>query len=102
VTPAEHLRLPDADDMKEGIIASRIAAHAADIAKGIPGAIAWDNAMSKARKELDWTTMFNLAMDPDKAKAYRASSQPLDQEVCTMCGDLCAVKRSRNILEKKG
>jgi len=100
VTPAEHLRLPDADDMKEGIIASRIAAHAADVAKGIPGAIDWDNAMSKARKNLDWTTMFELAMDPEKAKAYRASSQPIDQEVCTMCGDLCAVKRSRNILEK--
>ncbi len=99
VTPAEHLRLPDADDMKEGIIASRIAAHAADIAKGIPGAIDWDNAMSKARKELNWTTMFELAMDPEKAKAYRASSQPIDQEVCTMCGDLCAVKRSRKILE---
>jgi phosphomethylpyrimidine synthase len=99
VTPAEHLRLPDADDMKEGIIASRIAAHAADIAKGIPGAIDWDNAMSKARKELNWTKMFELAMDPEKAQAYRASSQPIDQEVCTMCGDLCAVKRSRNILE---
>jgi phosphomethylpyrimidine synthase len=102
VTPAEHLRLPDADDMKEGIIASRIAAHAADVAKGIPGAIDWDNAMSQARKELDWTKMFDLAMDPEKAKAYRASSKPIDQEVCTMCGDLCAVKRSRNILEKKG
>lgn len=100
VTPAEHLRLPDADDMKEGIIASRIAAHAADVAKGIPGAMDWDNAMSMARKNLDWTTMFELAMDPEKAKAYRASSQPIDQEVCTMCGDLCAVKRSRNILEK--
>ncbi|MDR2549085.1 MAG: phosphomethylpyrimidine synthase ThiC [Desulfobulbus sp.] len=101
VTPAEHLRLPDADDMKEGIIASRIAAHAADIAKGIPGAIAWDNAMSQARKDLDWNRMFDLALDPEKARAYRASSQPLDQEVCTMCGDLCAVKRSRAILEGK-
>ena len=101
VTPAEHLRLPDADDMKEGIIASRIAAHAADVAKGIPKAIDWDNAMSLARKELDWTKMFELAIDPEKAKAYRASSQPLDQEVCTMCGDLCAVKRSRKILEAK-
>ena len=101
VTPAEHLRLPDADDMKEGIIASRIAAHAADVAKGIPKAIDWDNAMSLARKELDWTRMFELAIDPEKAKAYRASSQPHDQEVCTMCGDLCAVKRSRKILEGK-
>jgi phosphomethylpyrimidine synthase len=99
VTPAEHLRLPDQDDMKEGIIASRIAAHAADIAKGIPGAIKWDNDMSKARKDLDWNRMFELAIDPEKARAYRASSQPIDQEVCTMCGDLCAVKRSRNILE---
>ncbi len=99
VTPAEHLRLPDADDMKEGIIASRIAAHAADVAKGIPGAIDWDNAMSQARKDLDWERMFSLAMDPEKAKAYRASSKPIDQEVCTMCGDLCAVKRSRKILE---
>jgi phosphomethylpyrimidine synthase len=99
VTPAEHLRPPDADDMKEGIIASRIAAHAADVAKGIPGAIDWDNAMSQARKDLDWTKMFDLAMDPEKAKAYRASSKPIDQEVCTMCGDLCAVKRSRKILE---
>jgi len=101
VTPAEHLRLPDEDDMKEGIIAARIAAHAADVAKGIPKAIDWDNAMSLARKELDWKRMFELAIDPEKAKAYRASSQPLDQEVCTMCGDLCAVKRSRKILEGK-
>ena len=99
VTPAEHLRLPDADDMKEGIIAARIAAHAADIAKGLPGAMDWDNAMSQARKELNWERMFALALDPDKARAYRASSQPIDQEVCTMCGDLCAVKRSRAILE---
>lgn len=100
VTPAEHLRLPDEDDMKEGIIASRIAAHAADVAKGIPGAMDWDNAISEARKNLDWNRMFELALDPEKARAYRASSQPIDQEVCTMCGDLCAVKRSRNILEK--
>jgi phosphomethylpyrimidine synthase len=101
VTPAEHLRLPDAADMKEGIIASRIAAHAADIAKGIPGAIDWDNAMSTARKDLDWTRMFELAMDSEKAREYRASSKPIDEEVCTMCGDLCAVKRSRRILEGK-
>ena len=99
VTPAEHLRLPDLEDMKEGIIAARIAAHAADIAKGLPGAMDWDNAMSKARKELDWPKMLDLAMDPEKAKAYRESSQPIDSEVCTMCGDLCAVKRSRKILE---
>jgi phosphomethylpyrimidine synthase len=99
VTPAEHLRLPDLQDMKEGIIAARIAAHAADIAKAIPGAMDWDNAMSKARRELDWQKMIELAMDPEKAKAYRESSKPMDQDVCTMCGDLCAVKRSRRILE---
>ncbi len=102
VTPAEHLRLPDAQDMKDGIMAARIAAHAADIAKGIPGAIDWDNAMSEARKDLNWQRMFELALDPEKAKEYRASSQPIDAEVCTMCGDLCAVKRSRRILEEQG
>lgn len=99
VTPAEHLRLPDLQDMKEGIIAARIAAHAGDIAKGLPGALDWDNAMSKARKELDWPRMLELAMDPEKATAYRESSLPKDSEVCTMCGDLCAVKRSRQVLE---
>jgi len=99
VTPAEHLRLPDMDDMKEGIVAARIAAHAADIAKGLPGAIEWDHAMSHARKELDWPRMLELAIDPEKARAYRASSQPQDEQVCTMCGDLCAVKRSRQVLE---
>ena len=77
VTPAEHLRLPDLNDMKEGIIASRIAAHAADIAKGLPGARDWDDAMSAARQKVDWEEMFQLAMDPEKARAYRASSQPL-------------------------
>lgn len=101
VTPAEHLRLPDQDDMKEGIIASRIAAHAADVAKSIPGAINWDNAMSEARKNLDWNKMFELAIDPEKAQRYRVSSQPINEEVCTMCGDLCAVRRSRAILEEK-
>ncbi len=99
VTPAEHLRLPDLQDMKEGIIAARIAAHAADIAKGLPGAMEWDNAMSRARRDLDWPRMLELAMDPEKARAYRESAQPIDAEVCTMCGDLCAVKRSRRVLE---
>jgi phosphomethylpyrimidine synthase len=99
VTPAEHLRLPDLQDMKEGIIAARIAAHAGDIAKAVPGAMDWDNAMSRARKELDWPKMIDLAIDPEKAAAYRESSRPIDQDVCTMCGDLCAVKRSRRVLE---
>lgn len=100
VTPAEHLRLPDNKDVKEGIVAARIAAHAADIAKGLPGAIEWDHQMSRARRDLDWERMLELAMDPEKARAYRKSSMPDDQSVCTMCGDMCAVKRSRNILDK--
>ena len=101
VTPAEHLRLPDLNDVKEGIVAARIAAHAADIAKGIPGAIDWDNAMSKARNDLDWQRMLKLALDPVKAREYRESSKPIDEEVCTMCGDMCAVKRSKEVLERK-
>ncbi len=95
VTPAEHLRLPDLGDVREGIIAARIAAHAGDIAKGIPGAIEWDHEMSRARGALDWSGMMKQALDPCKAKAYRDSSKPHDPEVCTMCGSLCAVKRSR-------
>ncbi|MCK4980101.1 MAG: phosphomethylpyrimidine synthase ThiC, partial [Candidatus Delongbacteria bacterium] len=101
VTPAEHLRLPDLDDMKEGVIASRIAAHAADIALGIPGAMDWDNAMSKARRDLDWKTQIELAIDPVKAKEYRESAAPLDEDVCSMCGDFCAIKRSNKVLEGK-
>jgi phosphomethylpyrimidine synthase len=99
VTPAEHLRLPDNQDVKDGIIAARIAAHAADIAKGLPGAIEWDHQMSRARSNLDWNRMMELAMDPEKARAYRNASQPYDESVCTMCGDMCAVKRSRNVLD---
>ncbi len=76
VTPAEHLRLPNLDDVKEGIVASRIAAHAADIAKGVRGAADWDNEMSLARKNLDWDKMFSLAIDPEKARRYRAEARP--------------------------
>jgi phosphomethylpyrimidine synthase len=101
VTPAEHLRLPTMEDVKEGIMASKIAAHAADIAKGLPGAMDWDNKMSEARKNLDWNLMFELSVDPEKAKEYRESSMPEDKDVCTMCGDLCAVKRSQGIFEKE-
>lgn len=99
VTPAEHLRLPDVDDVKEGIIATKIAAHAADIAKGIPGAMDWDNKMSMARHKLDWNTMFELAIDPDKAKRYRESSQPEKEDTCSMCGNFCAVKNVNRILD---
>lgn len=98
VTPAEHLRLPTLEDMKEGIIASRIAAHAADIAKGITGARRWDDEMSEARKNLDWEKMFELAIDPEKARRYRAESSPEHQDSCTMCGKMCAVRNMNKVL----
>lgn len=101
VTPAEHLRLPDRDDMKEGIIAARIAAHAADISKGIPGARDWDYKMSEARRDLDWCRMFDLAMDPVKPKKYRDSSQPEHEDSCTMCGKMCAVRNMKLVREGK-
>lgn len=99
VTPAEHLRLPTVEDVKEGIVAARIAAHTADIAKGVPGAMDWDNQMSLARKKLDWDTMFDLAIDPEKAKKYRDSSIPEKEDTCTMCGNFCAVKNMNRILD---
>jgi len=99
VTPAEHLRLPDIDDMKEGIIAARIAAHAADIAKGIKGARDWDYRMSEARKNLDWNRMFELAIDNEKAEKYRKSSIPEDEDTCTMCGKMCAIRNTNKALK---
>lgn len=98
VTPAEHLRLPDLEDMKEGIVASRIAAHAADLAKGLSGAQEWDNAMSKARQEIDWEKMYSFAMDPAKARKMHESTQPKDQHTCTMCGNLCAMRNMNQIM----
>ena len=98
VTPAEHLRLPNSDDVKEGIIASRIAAHAADIAKGIPGAKEWDRKMAQARARLDWEEQFSLAIDPEKARRYRAESKPEKEDTCSMCGNFCAVKNMNRIL----
>ena len=98
VTPAEHLRLPNRADVKEGIIASRIAAHAADIAKGIPGAKHWDRKMAQARARLDWEEQFSLAIDPEKARRYRAESKPEKEDTCSMCGNFCAVKNMNRIL----
>ncbi|WP_094549162.1 phosphomethylpyrimidine synthase ThiC [Petroclostridium xylanilyticum] len=98
VTPAEHLRLPTLEDMKEGIIAARIAAHAADIAKGIKGAREWDNQMSEARANLDWNRMFELAMDPEKARRYRAESTPEHEDSCTMCGKMCSMRNMKKVL----
>jgi phosphomethylpyrimidine synthase len=101
VTPAEHLRLPTLDDMKEGIIASRIAAHAADIANGLPGARTWDDKMSQARADLDWEAMFSLSMDEEKARAYRESSKPEHEDSCSMCGKMCAVRTMKRLKEGK-
>lgn len=98
VTPAEHLRLPTVEDVKEGIIASKIAAHAADIAKGLPGADEWDYQMSEARRNLDWERQFALAIDPEKARTYRAESMPEREDTCTMCGKMCAVRNINKIL----
>lgn len=98
VTPAEHLRLPNLDDMKEGIIASRIAAHAADIAKGIKGAKNWDYEMSEARRNLDWEKMFELSIDPEKARKYREESKPEHEDSCTMCGKMCSMRNMNKIL----
>lgn len=93
VTPAEHLRLPTLEDMKEGIVASKIAAHAADIAKGVKGAAEWDHKMSTARKNLDWEEMFKLALDPEKARRYRA--EPLrSTRTRVRCAERCAAVRN--------
>lgn len=99
VTPAEHLRLPTAKDVKEGIIASKIAAHAADIANQVPGAIEWDNQMSEARQNLDWEKMFDLAIDPEKAKKYRESSKPAVEDSCTMCGKMCSMRNMNKVMK---
>ena len=99
VTPAEHLRLPDLNDVKEGIIASKIAAHVADLAKGIKGAKKWDDQMSTARKNLDWEKMFDLAIDPQKARKYRNEAKPEKEDTCSMCGNFCAVKNMNRILD---
>ncbi len=98
VTPAEHLKLPDLDDVKEGIIASKIAAHAADIAKNLKGAIEWDHKMSKARHDLDWETQIESAIDPEKAQKYRDATKVINGETCTMCGDFCPIKRTGDIV----
>jgi phosphomethylpyrimidine synthase len=100
VTPSEHLRLPDLDDVREGVIASRIAAHAADIAKGVKGAMSWDNEMARRRKALDWKGQIELSLDPVKARRLRESSMPNESDVCTMCGEFCSMKGVSKYLKK--
>lgn len=92
VTPSEHLRLPTVEDVREGVMASRIAAHAGDIAKNTGGGATADLELSKARRSLDWEEQIRLAIDPEKARAMRDTSPPEDADVCTMCGQLCAIK----------
>ncbi|WP_130830682.1 phosphomethylpyrimidine synthase ThiC [Prevotella rectalis] len=100
VTPKEHLALPNKEDVREGVIAYKIAAHAADLAKGHPGARIRDNALSKARYEFRWKDQFNLSLDPEKALAYWKSSNKVGGKYCTMCGpNFCAMKISRELDE---
>ena len=101
VPPAEHLRLPDIQDVHEGIVASKIACHAADIVKKVPGAAQWDEEMSWARRRVDFKRMIPLAIDPEKAKAYRESSQPEEEQTCTMCGPKCPMKTLDSILNNR-
>ena len=100
VTPAEHLALPNVEDVKQGIIASKIAAHAADIAKGIPGARDIDDKMADARRNLDWDAQFACALDPETAKRIRDDRAPEDDhsDTCSMCGKFCAVRSMNKAL----
>lgn len=99
VTPAEHLRLPDLDDVKEGIMASKIAAHAADIAKGVKNARDIDDRMAAARHKVDWDAMFDIAIDKEKAKRYYETTPPTERHTCSMCGKMCAVRTTNMILD---
>ncbi len=101
VTPAEHIRLPDIEDVKEGVIASKIAAHAADIAKGISGAIELDKKMARCRKKLDWNGQIALSFNPEKIKKWRDETPPSEQEVCSMCGEFCAIRTVERALTKQ-
>lgn len=92
VTPSEHLRHPSVEDVRDGVIASRIAAHAADLVKKIPGAYDWDRKISAARKRRDWKEQIRFSIDPERAKELRLSSKPKSTDVCTMCGNYCSIK----------
>lgn len=99
VTPAEHLRLPDVNDVREGLVATKIAAHAADIAKGVRGARDIDNRMSDARRRIDWEGMFDCAIDPVRARKVFESAPPATEGTCTMCGKMCAMRTVNTIME---
>jgi phosphomethylpyrimidine synthase len=104
VTPKEHLGLPDKKDVKDGVIAYKIAAHAADLAKGHPGARAWDDALSKARFEFRWEDQFHLALDPETARAFHDETLPAEgaklAHFCSMCGPhFCSMKITQDVRE---
>ena len=92
VTPSEHLALPGAEQVREGVMAARIAAHAGDIAKGVPGAGEWDRTISRSRRQRDWEGQLSQCLDPVRARAYRKAGKPRDAEVCSMCGEYCVFK----------
>ena len=92
VTPAEHLRLPELDDVREGVIAARIAAHAGDVAKGIPGARDWDDEMSRWRKKRNWAKQIELALDPERARAFHSARVSHIEDACTMCSEFCSIR----------
>jgi len=100
VTPSEHLGLPNVQEVREGVIASRIAAHAADVAKGLKGAIDWDNEMSEARSNLDWRRMIDLSINPKRAREIRERCKDADEDVCSMCGRFCSVKTSKSAINE--
>ncbi len=99
VTPSEHLKLPSVEDVREGVIATRIAGHAADIARGDKRALQRDVEMSKARKNFDWERQIELSIDPEKARRYHDEGRSGEKDVCTMCGEFCAIKRVRDFFQ---
>ena len=102
VTPKEHLGLPNKEDVRNGVVAYKIAAHAADLAKGHPGAQVRDNALSKARFDFRWKDQFNLSLDPERALQYYKESSVNDGEYCTMCGpNFCAMRLSKELRNKE-
>jgi len=105
VTPAEHLRLPSVKDVRDGVIAARIAAHAGDIAKGIPGAVDWDLEVSRARAELDWERALSTSLDPETARGMFDPISGDSEKLCSMCGIYCAIrgtKRTRDRRKRQG
>jgi phosphomethylpyrimidine synthase len=99
VTPSEHLKLPSVEDVREGVIATRIAGHAADIARGNRIALERDIEMAKARMAFDWEKQIELSLDPDKAKRYHEQGKSGEKDVCTMCGEFCAIKRLKDFFK---